>query len=236
MQIDNKQPPEKKIYSSEGILEVHSIFATIQGEGPFAGHPAIFIRLAGCNLQCPGCDTDYTSKRLDFQPSEIVDEVFSKLTSDFRCSIVVITGGEPFRQNLTPLLHNLLVRGFRVQIETNGTLPPSPQMPTENVVIVVSPKTGSVHKDIHALATCYKYVLDPREHGNVASDGLPRVVLGHKNDGMVARPNTPRLIYVQPADVGNDFANTIIRDDVARIAMEHGYCLQLQIHKILGLE
>ena len=126
--------------------------------------------------------------------------------------------------------------GFRVQIETNGTLPPSPQMPTENVVIVVSPKTGSVHKDIHALATCYKYVLDPREHGSIASDGLPRVVLGHKNDGMVARPNTPRLIYVQPADVGNDFANTIIRDDVARIAMRHGYCMQLQIHKILGLE
>ena len=44
-------------------LEVVDLWQTIQGEGPFAGMRAIFIRLAGCNLQCPFCDTDYTSKR-----------------------------------------------------------------------------------------------------------------------------------------------------------------------------
>lgn len=233
MLIPNSQRPEKKVIAE--TLEVHSIFATIQGEGPFAGCPAIFIRLAGCNLQCPGCDTDYTSKREVLKREEIIERVFECLNESFNSSIVVITGGEPFRQDLTGLLNLLVYRGFRVQIETNGTLPPSPKMPTNNVTIVVSPKTGSVHKDIHALASCYKYVLDPRK-GNVSSDGLPKIVLGHSNDGIVARPLTPRAIYVQPADVGDDFANTVIRDKVVNIALKHGYIFQLQIHKILGLE
>jgi organic radical activating enzyme len=233
MLIPNSQRPEKKVIAE--TLEVHSIFATIQGEGPFSGCPAIFIRLAGCNLQCPGCDTDYTSNRESLTCDEILAKVKDCLNDEFATNLVVITGGEPFRQNLTGLLNVLLYRGFRVQIETNGTLPPSPQMPTNNVIIVVSPKTGTVHKDIHALASCYKYVLDPRKN-NIASDGLPKIVLGHSNDGMVARPLTPRAIYVQPADVGDDFANTIIRDKVVKLSMKHGYILQLQIHKILGLE
>ena len=51
----NTQEPEK--IDRDRHLDVHSIFHTIQGEGPYCGHPAVFIRLAGCNLQCPGCDT-----------------------------------------------------------------------------------------------------------------------------------------------------------------------------------
>ena len=54
----NKQPIEKREPSYEGTLQVHSIFKTIQGEGPFCGTPCVFVRLAGCNLQCPACDTD----------------------------------------------------------------------------------------------------------------------------------------------------------------------------------
>ena len=53
----NGQPIEKVQRTFDGTLEVHSIFKTIQGEGPFCGTPAVFIRLAGCNLQCPWCDT-----------------------------------------------------------------------------------------------------------------------------------------------------------------------------------
>jgi len=50
----NQQPIEKQFLHPKGDLEVHSIFLTIQGEGPFTGQRAVFVRLAGCNLQCPG--------------------------------------------------------------------------------------------------------------------------------------------------------------------------------------
>ena len=69
--LPNSQPIEKRSRDAD-VLEVHSIFYTLQGEGPFCGSPAIFIRLAGCNLQCPGCDTDYTSKREHLSPETIV--------------------------------------------------------------------------------------------------------------------------------------------------------------------
>ena len=59
----NTQPAEKQVKSSGLILAINSIFYTIQGEGPFAGSPAVFVRLAGCNLQCPMCDTEYTSRQ-----------------------------------------------------------------------------------------------------------------------------------------------------------------------------
>ena len=71
--ILNTQPIEKRHHKVD--LEVHSIFYTIQGEGPFCGTPAVFIRLAGCNLQCPSCDTNYTSKRRTMTAEEIVNEV-----------------------------------------------------------------------------------------------------------------------------------------------------------------
>ena len=49
----NIQPIEKRELSTDGSVQVHSIFYTLQGEGPFAGQPAVFVRLAGFNLQCP---------------------------------------------------------------------------------------------------------------------------------------------------------------------------------------
>ena len=62
--MKNQQLADKPVLNETGLsLQVNSIFYTIQGEGPFAGRPAIFIRLAGCNLQCPGCDTEYTKRQ-----------------------------------------------------------------------------------------------------------------------------------------------------------------------------
>ena len=100
MQI-NIQPIEKLARSDGLRLDVHSIFATIQGEGPFTGHPCVFVRLAGCNLQCPGCDTDYTEDRRMMQIYEIAESVASVLKASgstrAKVPLVVITGGEPFR-------------------------------------------------------------------------------------------------------------------------------------------
>ena len=96
----NTQPREKLDHRSDGSLEVHHIWKTIQGEGPLAGSPAVFVRLAGCTLQCSFCDTDYTSKRVRQEPEEILAGIKA---IGGGCNTVVLTGGEPFRQNVGPL-------------------------------------------------------------------------------------------------------------------------------------
>jgi len=71
----NQQLAEKRVERQDGALEIIDIFPTIQGEGPFAGEPAIFVRLAGCVLQCPLCDTDYTSGRRLISIPSLTEEI-----------------------------------------------------------------------------------------------------------------------------------------------------------------
>jgi len=67
--------PLSKPIESDGLyLEVQDIFSTIQGEGPFAGKPAVFLRLAGCNLRCFFCDTDFESRRTTLSGSACTGE------------------------------------------------------------------------------------------------------------------------------------------------------------------
>jgi len=95
--MKNIQPIEKSVFDEEGRLNVVKVWSTIQGEGPFTGTPAVFVRLAGCNLQCPLCDTNYTTNRKLRSAEEVADLVQSEHS---KTSLVVLTGGEPFRQNV----------------------------------------------------------------------------------------------------------------------------------------
>lgn len=236
----NIQPIEKPALDPDGVLQVHSIFYTIQGEGPYTGEPAVFVRLAGCNLQCPACDTDYTTGRITVGPHVVASEVYSasetRRASNAPAALVVITGGEPFRQNITPLCAMLLSRGYRVQVETNGTLPPPPGL-SSDVDIVVSPKAGKVHPETAARALAWKYVLDASSiHPD---DGLPLLALDHTAHPHVARPAPDfprRLIYVQPADRQDMTLNMRNGRAVVATCLFHGYTLQLQTHKIIGVE
>ena len=121
----NIQPIEKRTQEKE-TLDVHSVFYTIQGEGPFTGCPAVFVRLADCNLQCPGCDTDYTSTRRRVCVLDLIWEIrnyFKDNHIEGTRRLVVITGGEPLRQKraLAYLIGRLQFQ-MTVQIETNGTI------------------------------------------------------------------------------------------------------------------
>lgn len=225
----NRQPAEKPNRDPSGDLDVHSIFRTIQGEGPFAGRRAIFIRLAGCNLQCPSCDTDYTSGRHFMSPAQILRAIEHN-----RDYLVVITGGEPMRQNLRPLIELLAEDGFQIQIETNGTM--FRELPWDKVTVVCSPKTGRVNPYLLPHIHSYKYVLDALSMS--ATDGLPIAALGHPNSGLLARPHQgfSGTIYLQPADLKNEDRNARNLDACIASCVSHGYTLGLQLHKILGLE
>ena len=241
----NNQPIEKLAYRNDGLLEVHSIFNTIQGEGPFTGQNAVFVRLAGCNLACPKCDTDYTSERSLLHPNDIVGAVEGY---DPANKLVVITGGEPFRQDITELVLQLITHDFKVQIETNGTLPPPSGLfgelcaqvtyPHEACFIVCSPKTGNVHKSLRPLICAYKYVKSAGETMYAPNDGLPAQALDHIASPYLARPHVgfKGPIYIQPCDEQDDEKNAHNLKACVAAVMGHGYTLQLQIHKLINVE
>jgi len=110
-------------------LIVSEIFYSIQGEGPNVGKPAVFLRLAGCNLRCEWCDTKHaititktkTSNSNSLSYSYSCDQVIKQIRQ-FPCKHLVITGGEPLLQQngLMPLLEKL--KGYYIEIETNGSI------------------------------------------------------------------------------------------------------------------
>lgn len=108
------------------------IFASMQGEGASAGLASTFVRLAFCNLRCNWCDTAYTwdwehydrsEQTLEVDAGAVVEQVEALPPRN-----VVITGGEPLiqRSELAPLASALRVRGYRLEVETNGTVGPGP--------------------------------------------------------------------------------------------------------------
>ena len=110
------------------------IYKSIQGESSFAGRPCIFVRLAGCNLRCSWCDSEYTFTG-GYKLSE--DEVVAEIEKLAPVRLIEFTGGEPLLQEreVVPLMERLLSGGYELMIETSG------ERPVENV-----PK--AVHKII----------------------------------------------------------------------------------------
>ena len=99
-------------------LKINEIFYSIQGESSYSGRPCVFIRLAGCNLRCSYCDTQYA---YDAGEEMYIADVLDKI-SGYNCRLVEITGGEPLLQEETPeLIRHLLNNDYKVLLETNGT-------------------------------------------------------------------------------------------------------------------
>jgi 7-carboxy-7-deazaguanine synthase len=197
------------------FLEIQHIFSTIQGEGPFSGRPAIFLRLAGCNLACYFCDTDFESKRRRMTVGEVVAAIVEASAGNLdpdpegrkvhRTTLVVITGGEPLLQNLNPLL-SLLVgdHHFEVQIETAGTVWQDGLDKWINggyLTIVCSPKTGKVNPGLERNCYDWKYLI---QEGKVSpGDGLPMESTQIEGKKLkLFRPSRPTdSIWLQPCEV-----------------------------------
>jgi 7-carboxy-7-deazaguanine synthase len=103
-------------------LYLIEIYKSIQGESSFAGMPCIFVRLAGCNLRCAWCDSEYTFTG-GYKLSE--DEVVAEIEKLAPVKLVEFTGGEPMLQEkeLVPLMSRLLELGYELMIETSGERP-----------------------------------------------------------------------------------------------------------------
>lgn len=129
-------------------LKLSEVFRSLQGEGPSAGTPALFVRLALCNLRCRWCDTRYT---WDFDRYVYDEEVRLASVADLARTIdaaperrLILTGGEPLLQQaaLVELLQRISP-DIRVEVETNGTLQPDPGLLERVDQWNVSPKLSN---------------------------------------------------------------------------------------------
>lgn len=146
---------------------INEIFHSLQGEGVRAGTANLFLRFTGCNETCRqethgfDCDTEFASGR-QMTLAEILDE-FNALTP--HCAWVILTGGEPALQVDRELIDGLHAAGYRLAIETNGSI----ELPAGIDWITVSPKVAE-HAVRQRIAHEVKYV---RGHGQ----GIPRTVV-----------------------------------------------------------
>lgn len=259
--MHGKNPITKQSPDSGNKLKVNDVFYSIQGEGPFSGIPAVIVRLAGCNLRCSFCDTDFDDYK-EVQIKDLLNQVRvvsmrnGKTNHLNQTKIVIITGGEPLVQNIVPFVRLLNWSQFSIQIETNGTLwlpgletlfPPNHYevvhpafLYNTNNTIICSPKTKSIHERLAPLITAFKYVV---KDGQVdEQDGLPLTTRGEQ----VARPWNypeetfglrPRHIFVQPCDAGDNLRNITKEntDAAVKSCLKFGYRLCLQIHKLVDL-
>lgn len=198
--------------SMPSMLEVNEIFYSLQGEGRWTGTPATFIRLAGCNLCCPFCDTSHETSTL-LSEAEVVARVVESPSAH-----VVITGGEPTMQITTSLLKSLKAIGAFIQIETNGSI----ELPAEAL-------------DLIDWITCSPKTPAPMAVGRI--DELKVVYQGEDIEPMLRIPVTrAECRYIQPCDTGDPSRNSaIISSAISYIKQHPQWKLSLQTHKILNI-
>lgn len=197
------------------IYQINEIFYSLQGEGRWAGRPALFVRFSGCNLRCPFCDTDFRSHTA-MSGEEILAEL-QRLSAE--CRFVVFTGGEPTLQLDDALVSLLHAHRYYLTIETNGTHP----HPAAIDWVTLSPKTAFVEGGAVVLrrADELKLVFDG-QHAPAIPPSLT---------------TTPDHLYLQPCDTGDAARNAGILHDCIDYLLQHpAWQLSLQQHKIIHVQ
>ncbi|MGH8833105.1 MAG: 7-carboxy-7-deazaguanine synthase [Polaromonas sp.] len=210
--------------------QVKEIFYTLQGEGANAGRPAVFCRFAGCNLWsgreadrasavCRFCDTDFvgTDGTLGGKFTD-ADALARQIEAQWPIGdraqrFVVMTGGEPLLQVDAALIEALHARGFRIAVETNGSI----AAPEGIDWICVSPKAGApwVQRDGHEL----KVVWPQSSFSSFDLAELEAARFTHR--------------YLQPMDNPERLRNT---EACIQLCLERpAWRLSLQTHKITGI-
>ena len=194
-------------------MKVNEIFNSFQGEGIYTGVPATFLRLAGCNLNCDFCDTNF--KQYDELSVNMVKNILIENMEKHKTNIVVITGGEPLLQydEVKQLIDELKCK---VQIETNGTIIKIPL----NATYMISPKT-----DIEKIFLFYK---------NYDKAYFKFIIQNEKDLQQLNKllQDYDEIVWLQPEySKAQKITELILNTD-----LNFNYRISGQLHKYLGVE
>ena len=218
-------------------MQIIEIYRSIQGESSFSGLPCTFVRLAGCNLRCDWCDSEYTftgGRKMS------IGEVETEVKRLAPVGLVEVTGGEPMLQEaeVVPLMERLLASSYELLLETSGERPlarvPSAVHKIVDVKCPDSGEFGSFREE--NLATLgpgdeVKFVISSRADYNFARDFTRDHELVRRSGGVIFSPAF-RKDAVGARDVSHCFvdprelADWIVADGL-------NVRLGLQIHKFI---
>lgn len=209
-----------------GMLRVNEIFRSLDGEGPTAGLPSVFVRLQGCDLACPWCDTPY-ARGADY-PGEEVEELsvpeVEETVLSFGCARATLTGGEPLLQKDAPeLVKALASSGMEVSVETNGAHNIRPVQRRGSTVVMdwKMPSSGMEER------------MNTLNLGRLRETDVLKCVIGDMDADMRRVPDlmkrTAAKIYLSPV-----FGKTEPREIAERMLEEAwDVRLQVQLHKVI---
>jgi len=207
-------------------LKVNEIFYSIQGETTTTGFPSLFIRLTGCNLHCRYCDTEYAREEGTFLSiKEIVKEV-KKIPEAHH---VTLTGGEPLaHEGALSLITELCDLGYRVQVETNGSIPLTGVDPRARRIIDIKTPSSGEEKSFHM-----------NNLNELTREDEIKFVLGDDKDYIFARDffinhlkDKPAVVNFSPIYGQITYSNLADRILDDRLPVR----LNIQLHKMIGLE
>ena len=176
-------------------MQIIEIYKSLQGESSYTGVPCVFVRLAGCNLRCTWCDSEYTFKGGQRMTLEEVEREVHRLSPDG--GLVEITGGEPMLQEreVVALMDRLLTAGYTVLLETSGERPLE-RVPSGvvKIVDVKCPDSGEGdtfrRENLNALTTRdeVKFVIASRRDYEFARDFIQENALSSQVASVILSP------------------------------------------------
>lgn len=224
-------------------LLVSEVFGpTFQGEGPSLGRRCSFVRLGGCNLHCSWCDTPYTwdwsgRNGVRFDPAQelrhrTVEEIWEELVVR-GTEMVVISGGEPLLQQdrLLPLLVRAHGEGWWVEIETAGTISPTPDVITLVDRFNVSPKLAN-SGNAEARRTVPASISTLRNSGKAAWKFVVLETQDLVEVGRLVEMFGLEPVYVMPEGVSEEVLR-LRTQDIAGEVLARGWNLTTRLHILL---
>jgi 7-carboxy-7-deazaguanine synthase len=202
-------------------MQIAEIFVSLQGEGKNQGKTCLFIRLAGCNLNCAWCDTkESRTGGIAMSLDSILEHIW-RVNPPYIC----VTGGEPLLQaeDLEPLLASLRRRGTEIDIETNGTIDFSPLQQYASVCMDVKCPSSGEQSELGLL-------------GKIRPGDTVKFVVKDENDCRYAQD-----VIASHRIVGEIFFSPVFGTDytvISKFILTHNLPvrMQVQLHKVIGVK
>lgn len=213
----------------DGKILVNEIFESIDGEGYHAGFPTVFFRVVGCNLRCSWCDSKYTFEAEKESKWMSVKEAVDAVDA-FELNHITITGGEPLLEEnkewMTEFIRVLLLSGYEVDVETNGSIDYSywkEMFGVNNFVIIADWKAPSSKMN--------KFMLESNLAVLGKGDIIKIVVTDSDFEEVekILASNTEATIYISPV------FGQVTMEKIPEFVLQHKHSnirCQIQMHKV----